>query len=272
MNDEPLFSLRNRWFAGSLAVVAGMALVAALIGFVWVPYTQSDQSLAGLWDAICRAAGAPGATAPGTAAPGTMESGTVESGKTDSSDVIVVPQMIATDDTAIGRGGTLALRCTMCHGTRGVSGANTPNLAGQNPEGIYKQLRDFQSRHRGSEIMAPHARNLSDRDMRELAAYYASLPRTTPPPGLLEQLKAPRIVQIGAPMRNIAPCASCHGESEQKTATPHLEGQSETYLRSQLRAFADGSRKNDINGQMRNIVRRMSREEIEDTVKYYAQR
>jgi cytochrome c553 len=263
MNDEPLFSLRNRWFAGSLAVVIGMALVSALIGFVWVPYTQSDKSLAGIWDAICRAAGAPGAAAG---------FGPAETGKTDSSDVIVVPQMIATDDTAVGHGGTLALRCTMCHGTRGVSGANTPNLAGQNPESIYKQLRDFQARHRGSEIMAPHARNLSDRDMRELAAYYASLPRITPPPGLLEQLNAPRIVQIGAPMRNIAPCASCHGESEQKTATPHLEGQSAIYLRAQLQAFIDGSRKNDINGQMRNIARQMSKEEIEDTVKYYAQR
>ncbi|SNS93264.1 Cytochrome c553 [Noviherbaspirillum humi] len=89
--------------------------------------------------------------------------------------------MIAAENISIGRGVTLALRCTMCHGARGMSKANTPNLAGQNPERIHKQLSDFQARHRGSEIMAPHTRSLSDQDMRDLLAYYAYLPRTTPP-------------------------------------------------------------------------------------------
>jgi cytochrome c553 len=133
-------------------------------------------------------------------------------------------------------------------------------------------LRDFQSRRRGSEIMAPHARNLSDQDMRDLAAYYAYLPRMRPPASLIEQLKAPRIVQIGAPMRNIAPCASCHGDSDLKTATPLLEGEPEAYIRAQLKAFADGSRKNDIHGQMRNIARQMTPEEIEIVARYYSRR
>jgi cytochrome c553 len=180
--------------------------------------------------------------------------------------------MLNVDSLSVGRGATLALRCTMCHGTRGTSQGGTPNLAGQSPEGIYKQMRDFQSRNRGSEFMVVHVRNLSDQDMRDLAVYYATLPRTTAPPSLAEQLRAPAIVQIGAPMRNIAPCVACHGGSEQKVATPLLDGESAVYIRDQLRAFADGSRRNDIHGQMRNIARQMTPEEIETVARYYSRR
>jgi cytochrome c553 len=263
MNKERLFSLSNRWFVGAVGTVAAIFVVAALVGFVWIPYAQGDKTLAGVWDAICRAAGAPG---PSTGF------NDASAGKGSSSDVIMVPQMISADSVAIGRGATLALRCTMCHGARGMSEANTPNLAGQNAESMYKQLRDFQSGRRSSEIMAPHARNLSDQEMRELAAYYAYLPRVTPPPSLTDQLKAPAIVQIGAPMRNIAPCASCHGGSDRKTASPTLDGEPEVYIRAQLQAFAKGSRKNDISAQMRNVARQMTAEEIELVAKYYSQR
>jgi cytochrome c553 len=263
VNDERLFSLKNPWFVWSVGGVVAIALVSALIGFVWVPYSQGPKTIAGLWDAICTAAGAPGA-----------RSASAESGvaKIISSDVIVVPRMISTDRISVGRGATLALRCTMCHGARGMSGANIPNLAGQNAEAIYKQLRDLQSGHRTSVIMAPHVQNLSDQDMRDLAAYYAYLPRVTPPPTLVEQLHAPVLVQIGAPMRNIAPCAACHGGSAQKTASPALDGEPELYIRTQLQAFANGSRRNDINGQMRNVARQMTTEEIAQAARYYSQR
>lgn len=262
MNGERLFSARNPWFVGAVGGVAGLLILALAVGFIWMPSSQGGREIAGLWDAICRAAGAPGGSAA-TAEPPL---------KGASSDVIMIPRMIATDSVSVGRGGTLALRCTMCHGARGTSGADTPNLAGQNAESTYKQLRDLQSGHRKSEIMAPHARNLSDQDMRDLAAYYASLPRLTPPANLVEQLRAPRLVQIGAPMRNVAPCASCHGGSEVKASAPLLDGEPEAYLRNQLLAFANGTRGNDIDGQMRNVARQMTRQEIEDVVRYYSQR
>lgn len=262
MNGERLFSAKNPWFTGAVASIGGLLIVSLLIGFIWVPKGQASGEIAGLWESICRAAGAPG----GRAASQDVVS------KAPASDVIVVPSMIATDKVSVGRGGTLALRCTMCHGARGTSGADTPNLAGQNAESTYKQLRDLQSGHRQSEIMAPHARNLSDQEMRDIAAYYASLPRQTPPANLVEQLRAPRIVQIGAPMRNVAPCASCHGGSERKTATPLLDGEPVAYLHNQLVAFANGTRANDIDGQMRNVARQMTRQEIEDVVRYYSQR
>ena len=73
-----------------------------------------------------------------------------------------------------------AKHCTMCHGARGMSEANSPNLAGQYPAVISKELRDIKSGARESAVMAPLVAPLSDQDMRDLAAYYAYLPR--PPP------------------------------------------------------------------------------------------
>jgi cytochrome c553 len=261
MNEEAIFSRRNRWFVWSVAGVLGLLLLGLAVGFVWMPYrTEAGGSL---WDAICRAAGVarPSRDMRDTGRPSVI-----------SSDVIVIPNMIAADKLSIGRGATLALRCSMCHGARGMSEADTPNLAGQDAVAIYKQLRDLQSGKRKSEIMAPHARNLSDQDMRDLAAYYAYLPRTSPPPSLTEQLQAPAIVQTGAPMRNIAPCISCHGGSDRKAGTPTLDGEPEHYIRTQLQRFARGERDNDINEQMRNIARQMTPEEIETVVRYYARR
>lgn len=263
MSTEKLFSFRNPWFTGSVAIVGGVFAVSALIGFVWVPYKQNGQTIEGLWDAICRAAGAP------AAAPGKEEAARKV---VKSSDVIVKAGMVATDELSIGRGGTLAQRCTMCHGVRGMSGADTPNLAGQYAEATYKQLRDFKDGYRKSEIMVPHVRGLSDQDMLDLSAYYAYLPREHPPPSLVEQLRAPAIVQIGAPMRNIPPCISCHGGSDYKNASPLLDGASASYLREQLYAFANGTRSNDIHGQMRNIARQMTPEEIETAARYYSRR
>ena len=74
----------------------------------------------------------------------------------------------------------------------------------------------------------------------------------------------------GAPIRGIAPCGSCHGSLDNKTGSPWLEGQSAVYMKAQLRAFANGSRRNDISQQMRNIARAMTDEEIEQAAEYYA--
>ncbi len=257
-NWRPL--LRDRWVVTSVAVTAGVTVVAILAGFAWLPFQQPGEQFRGLWDAICSAAGLVH-TAPA--------SQSVVQASYPTTQVEIIPGMLRDASAeSIGRGATLALRCTMCHGARGLSQADTPNLAGQYPGAIYKELADFKSGARNSAIMMPLVADLSDRDMRDLAAYYAYLPRVHDERA--SDGAAPQIVAEGAPMRNIAPCGACHGELASKVGASWLEGQPVTYLRAQLDAFANGTRRNDIDQQMRNVARGMTPDEITAASRYYA--
>ncbi len=260
MSAVRLVSLRNPWFTTSVALTAMIAVGAAFTGFVWLP-SQTGAGLQGVWDTICNAAGVQRA-APATEA--------VMPAATQTTQVVVTPQMLHNASAeSIGRGATFALRCTTCHGARGLSEADVPNLAGQYVAAVYKQLEDFKSGARSSVVMASFVADLKDPDMRDLAAYYAYLPR---PPGYhpAGDGPGPQIVTNGAPMRNIAACGSCHGRLDNKAGSAWLEGQPAAYLRAQLQAFASGARHNDISEQMRNIARQMTPSEIEAAAAYYA--
>ncbi|MBN3846780.1 MULTISPECIES: c-type cytochrome [Burkholderiaceae] len=261
MSDERLFSLRNPWFAASVGVTAVVFVFSVVVGFVWLPSVQRDAQFQGLWNAICSAAGVPQQW---------LANDAPNASQMQFSKVEVTPQLLAgATASSIGRGATLALRCTMCHGERGMSGANSPNLAGQYAIVVYKQLRDFQSGARTNAVMSPMTLNLSDQDMRDLAAYYASLPRPVAGRGL-DLADAPGIVAHGAPLRNIPACAACHGGIDHKAGTPWLEGLPAAYTQAQLLAFASGARHNDISEQMRNIARNMTRDEMTAAASWYA--
>jgi cytochrome c553 len=261
MSRDRIASLHNPWFTASVGITASIAIIGALVGFVWLPLQHPGEQFKSVWDAICSAAGlvrnAPSATQ-------------IVRADYLTTSVEVFPQMLqGASAESIGRGATLALRCTMCHGARGLSPADTPNLAGEYPVTIYKELVDFKSGARTSAVMAPLVADLSDADMRDLAAYYAYLPRVSDshPAG-----EPPRIVASGAPLRGIAPCGACHGEVASKAGAAWLEGQPAVYLRSQLEAFSTGARHNDIGEQMRNIARRMTAAEINAASEFYADR
>lgn len=265
MKPESLYRWHNAWFRWSVAGVAAMAAFAVAIGFVWLPSVQKDYMAEGLWSAICRAAGVPAPWAPPT--------GAQQSAINLSTKVVFEPFMLRRASAQeVGRGATLALQCTMCHGARGMSQSDSPNLAGQYPEVIYKQLHDYQSGRRNNPMMQAMSRTLSERDIRDLSAYYAFLPRPTVSLVRSDSESVPALVRVGAPMRSIAPCASCHGGIDQKVGSPWLEGMPEVYLQTQLRAFAGGLRHNDSFAQMRNVARQMSPAEVNEVARYYADR
>lgn len=258
MNE--LFSFRNPHFAPAVGVTAAIFILAAITGFIVLPYAQTHLEFSSLWDAICSAAGLPRG-APSVASP---------ESKFKTSNVVLIPAMLAhPSQESIGRGATLAQRCAICHGPTGISQADSPNLAGQYVSVIYKQLLDFRSGARTNAVMTPFATNLSNQDIVDLAAYYAYLPRLPAYHPEL-QLPLPRIVLYGAPLRGIAPCGACHGSLDNKTGSPWLEGQSAVYMRAQLHALASGERHNDISEQMRNVARAMTTQEIEEAANYYA--
>ena len=260
MTRERIVSLRNPWFTRSVGITAAIAIAAAIVGFVWLPLQHPGERFKSVWDAICSAAGLVRNAAPGTQ---------IVRADYPTTRVEIDPQMLSgASAESIGRGATLALRCTMCHGARGLSQADTPNLAGQYPVAIYKELLDFKTGARVSAIMAPLVADLSDADMRDLAAYYAYLPRVTSSGAAAGE--APPIVTSGAPLRSIAPCGACHGEVDSKASAAWLEGQPAVYLRTQLEAFASGARRNDIGEQMRNVARGMTAAEIDAASEFYA--
>jgi len=259
MSDQKLFSLRNPWFSTSVGVTVVIAVLATLAGLIWLPLAQPDLKLSGIWDAICSAAGVPRASS---------QAGSVQA-DFKTSDVVMTSEMLTRpSQVSIGRGSTLAQRCAICHGPQGVSDANSPNLAGQFAAVTYKELNDFKTGARVNVIMTPFAVNMTNQDMLDVAAYYSYLPRV-PSSHADAKIPAPPIVTTGAPMRNIAPCGSCHGDIDTKAGSPWLGGQSAVYIKAQLHAFASGTRRNDISQQMRNIARQMTAEEIDQVAHYY---
>lgn len=83
-----------------------------------------------------------------------------------------VPAIAA--DVAAGK--AKAVMCSACHGAAGVSAVPTfPNLAGQKELYIVKQLQDFKSGARKDATMNGMAAGLSEDDMANIAAYFASL-------------------------------------------------------------------------------------------------
>ncbi|NMP16970.1 MULTISPECIES: c-type cytochrome [unclassified Thalassotalea] len=86
--------------------------------------------------------------------------------------VLAAPAMAA--DVEAGK--AKAAVCAACHGAEGISAVPMyPNLAGQKEAYIAKQLKDFKSGTRKDPVMAPMAMPLTDADIANLSAYYASL-------------------------------------------------------------------------------------------------
>ncbi len=66
--------------------------------------------------------------------------------------------------------------CGSCHGVNGIAIAPIyPNLAGQNEPYLVSALKDYKSGARNNPMMKPMADMLSDDDVANVAAYYASL-------------------------------------------------------------------------------------------------
>jgi len=255
---------RNPGFRLSVTWLVVTTALFVAVGFLWLPSVHADFGSDGLWASICRAAGVPSRWG--------AQNSQAAGAAPISTKVVLERSMAQPGSTAaIGRGATLALNCTMCHGARGLSSSDAPNLAGQYPEVVIKQLNDYKSGKRSSTIMQALARGLTDRDISDLAAYYAYLPKARTEPTTYDE-SLPSLVRTGDPMRNIAPCISCHGGVDQKFGAPWLEGMPETYLASQLRAFASGARRNDAEAQMRNMVRTMTEPEIGAVASFYARK
>ncbi len=169
--------------------------------------------------------------------------------------------------------------CAACHGPDGNSPlAANPSLAGQHPEYIYKQLGNFKPKggkpaERNNPVMAGMAAPLSDDDMKNVAAYYASQtprPRAARDPALVKQGQL--IYRGGIGAGNVAACASCHSPNGAGLPAqyPRISGQHAEYTAAQLKAFRAGERANDPNNMMRAVASKLSDRDIAAVSEYIA--
>jgi cytochrome c553 len=141
--------------------------------------------------------------------------------------------------------------CASCHGRNGLpADRSVPIISGQRPAYIQKQLRDYRSGDRDSEVMSSIAQSLSERQIADIADYFGADPwprgSTTPPPVMPAAVVA---------------CRACHNRDLKGAAgptgwAPRLAGQSPPYLVETMTAFATGERAN--NPQMSALMQSLS--------------
>jgi len=169
--------------------------------------------------------------------------------------------------------------CAACHAADGNSAiAANPKLAGQIPEYLHKQLANFKAQGgkkaaRDNAVMAGMVATLSDSDMRNVAAYYASQ-KLRPAAASSKDLAAQgqKLWRGGNVATGVPACSGCHGPDGAGIPSqyPRLSGQFAEYVEAQLKLFRAGGRANDPNGMMRGVAARMSDQEIKAVAEYAA--
>jgi cytochrome c553 len=92
----------------------------------------------------------------------------------------VIPAFAAGD---IAAGRKKAVACQTCHGLDGLSKLpDAPNIAGDPEEYLVRQLQAFKKGERKNEMMSIVVQPLSDKDVEDLAAYYAAIDVTVKVP------------------------------------------------------------------------------------------
>lgn len=158
--------------------------------------------------------------------------------------------------------------CSGCHGDNGISQTeNIPSLAGQPDLFVQWQLVFFRSGTRKNEQMQPIVEGLSNEDVRNLGAYFASL---TPPDGKKPD-DNPDLSQKGAQAAMGRRCASCHTDSYAGTkAVARIAGQREEYLVKALHDYKSGVRSGGGMAAMADVAYPLSEEEITALAHYLA--
>jgi cytochrome c553 len=171
-------------------------------------------------------------------------------------------------DVAAGK--EIAAACAGCHGADGVSQMElTPSLAAQPDYFTEWQLIYFRSGSRKSEVMEPIAQALDNEQIRNLGAYYESLPPPKPQPKAVADALAEAGEKLAAGRR----CQSCHAEDfKGSTAAARLASQREDVLLKALRDYKSGKRVGSGVATMADVVYGLGDADMQALAHYMATR
>jgi len=162
--------------------------------------------------------------------------------------------------------------CAACHTNDGSRGSPAnPILQGQHPEYLTKQLSEFKAGKRENPVMKGFASTLSEEDMKNVAAFYASKQAK---PGFAKNKDlvklGEKIYRGGIADRQVPACAGCHNPTGAGNPSlfPRLGGQHADYTEAQLVAFRGHARKNSP--QMIDVAAKMNDQEIKAVADYIA--
>jgi cytochrome c553 len=184
---------------------------------------------------------------------------------------------VATDAATIVQqgNGKGAAPCMACHGVAGGGMAvnGYPRLAGLDAAYIQRQLDDFANGTRTNPVMQPNASALGEDERAALARYYSALPLPAP------AVVAPPADGAGAQLatngdwrRGLPACVQCHGPGGVGVGAnfPPLAGQGAAYIASQLRAWQQGTRRNDPLQLMQHVAKRLTPQEVDAVAGWFA--
>lgn len=177
--------------------------------------------------------------------------------------------------------------CAACHGELGQGGkkGEYPRLAGQRVKYLEQQLKSFRARQRVNIPMYPYTqeRELSDEDVRDVAAYLAALELPSKMPvfaghedALTRLQMVDKVMIIPRAPGDIAQgealfqkqCASCHAKNGRgRGMFPMLVGQYTSYLKRQIDLYLKGDRPHDEEG-MTGVLNGLKAQEVQDILAY----
>jgi cytochrome c553 len=166
-----------------------------------------------------------------------------------------------------------AALCFGCHGEDGNSiDPQFPKLAGQYGIYIAKQVRNYQDSIRTHQIMSTMAASVSNGDLADIAAYFASQPMMKGDHRSNNEI-GKKLFENDDLSRMMVRCNNCHGATGKglepgNPVYPVIGGQHKEYLLAQLISFRQGGRNNSPGGVMNIIVHRLSDAELEALADY----
>jgi cbb3-type cytochrome c oxidase subunit III len=177
----------------------------------------------------------------------------------------------AAGDAAAGQ--AKAAVCGACHGPDGNSMApNFPKLAGQGERYLNKQMHDIKSGKRTVLEMTGLLTNVSDQDLADIAAYFASQKGSVGAADPKVVAKGEALFRGGKLDKGMPACTGCHspnGAGNAAAGFPHLGGQHAQYVAKQLTDFREGNRTNDGDTLvMQSIASKLSNKDIEALASY----